>query len=83
MEKPGFYRDHSDQILVNQEKTCKILAHMLTTWYTVKKLVEFFKILLSIAVVFNRFHSVAHFSTQSNLTTHFGQQNLISVAKIW
>ena len=35
------------------------------------------------SVVFNLFHIVAHFSTQGNLITHFGQQNLIPVAKIW
>ena len=29
--------------------------------------------------VFNLFHTVAHFSTQGNLTTHFGQQNLIPI----
>ena len=33
------------------------------------------------AVVFNLFHTVTHFSTQGNLTTHFGQQNLIPVTK--
>ena len=35
------------------------------------------------AAAFNLFHIVAHSSTQGNLTTHFGQQNLIPVAKIW
>ena len=35
------------------------------------------------AVVFNLFHTVAHFPTQGNLTTRFGEQNLILVAKIW
>ena len=27
------------------------------------------------AVVFNLFHTVAHFPTQANLTTHFDEQN--------
>ena len=35
------------------------------------------------AVVFNLFHTVAHFSMQELLTTHFDQQNLIPVTKIW
>ena len=33
------------------------------------------------SVLFNLFRTVAHFSTQGILTTHFGQQNLISDPK--
>ena len=33
------------------------------------------------SVVFHHFHTVAHFPTEGNLTTHFGEQNLTPFAK--
>ena len=33
-------------------------------------------------VVVLSFHTMAHYPTQDNLTTHLGEQNIISVAKI-
>ena len=37
---------------------------------------------LNRSVVFNLFPTVAHFPTQGNLSTHFGEQSIISVAKM-